>query len=115
VSWYRGGDRAAWEASLANQYLGRGDYVRASIYGLESVITAEVARAKGDVGDYDERDKARVLLKKEENFRTLEKLRNALAHGVRPFDKAVAKRMKSQDALDKELRRLLAKLLARRG
>ena len=115
VSWYRGGDRAAWEAALAHQYLDRGDYVRASIYGLESVITAEVARSKGDVGDYDERDQARGLLKNQDDFRTLEKFRNALAHGVRPFDKAVAKRMKNQQTLDEELRRLLGRLHGVRG
>lgn len=115
VSWYRGADRADWEESLASHYLEIQDYVRASIYGLESVVTAEVAGRKGDVGDYEERESARSGLKSDGHFRTLDRLRNALVHGLRPQDRKVAKLIADQTTLAGCLRDLFMKFHGRRG
>lgn len=116
VSWYRGPDRAAWEKSLAWQYLGQGDYVRAAIYGLEAVITREVIRRGGDPGDYDRRDGVREELKQSQNgFKTLQNLRNALAHGVRPFNQKIEKAMANEADLRHTLGSLLTQLVGKLG
>lgn len=81
VSWYRGKDRASREAALARRYLDRGDFVRAAIYGQESLITAEVAESHGDPNKYEDRNQARERLRENAAFREFGQLRNALANG----------------------------------
>lgn len=111
VSWYRGGARADWERALAHQYLDRKDYVRAVIYGQESVISTKVAGQQGDMNDFEVRDEARESLKADEAFRTLSHLRNALAHGVvRRTNKKIVKIISTRDALERTLRELLQAL-----
>jgi CRISPR-associated Csx2 family protein len=110
VSWYRGGARADWERELAQQYLDRQDYVRAVIYGQESVISAQVGGHQGDMNDYQVRDNAREALKSNEQFRTLTQLRNALAHGVRPSNRNILKIISERETLDRTLRDLLRQL-----
>jgi len=82
VSWHRIKDRASREAALARQYLARGDYLRAAIYGQESLVTAAVEEAKGNPNDYADREGAREQLRENRAFRSLAELRNAMAHGV---------------------------------
>jgi CRISPR-associated Csx2 family protein len=113
VSWYRQPDRASWEKELANRYLEQGDFVRAAIYGLEAVISASVARSGGSVNDFDQRDTAREELKStREGFRTLNNLRNALAHGVRPWDSRIEGALRDEANLRNTLKSLLTQLLA---
>ncbi|MCF7992147.1 MAG: TIGR02221 family CRISPR-associated protein [Thiohalocapsa sp.] len=107
IRWYRGSTRAAWERALAEEYLARGDYVRAAIYGLESVISAEADRREGTGTDYDIRDQAAEALGVKEEFRRLKKIRNALAHGVRPRDKQITRIIRDEQALCGELHDLL--------
>jgi len=110
IRWYRGSSRAEWERALADEYLERGDYVRAAIYGLESVVSAEVDR-RGEAGnDYDVREAAVINLKNRWEFRTLNSIRNALAHGVRPRDKKITRIIRDEQALRGELRSLLTAL-----
>ncbi len=114
VRWYRGADRAAWEKSLAWQYLGQGDYVRAAIYGLEAVITREVIRRDGNPSDYERRDGVREELKhSQDGFKTLNNLRNALAHGVRPFNTQIEKAMATETDLRNTLKSLLTQLIGK--
>lgn len=110
ISWYRRGTRAEWERALANEYLDRQDYVRAAIYGLESVISAEVARQPSGTHDYDARESARQSLKAKEAFRTLDWIRNALAHGVRPRDQRITRIIGDRATLERTLRELLRAL-----
>lgn len=112
IDWYREPDRAAWERALAFRYLEQGDFVRAAIYGLEATVSAEVMRSGGKEGDYDDREAGRAALKdKSDGFRTLNHLRNALAHGVRPFNKNIQKALKDEHTLRNTLKSLLVQLL----
>lgn len=110
LAWVRGGNRAAWEGALGWQHLERGDYVRALIYGMEAVISAEVVRQKDNLNDFDDRDRCRRSLMDKDDFKSLNNLRNALAHGVRPFDQRLTKIISDPKALPKTLRDLFRKL-----
>jgi CRISPR-associated Csx2 family protein len=110
IRWYRGGSRAGWERSLAWEYLERRDYVRAAIYGLESVISAEVERRGESGNDYDLREAAAGRLSDKWEFRALKNIRNALAHGVRPRDKKITHAIRDEQTLYAELRSLLKAL-----
>ena len=111
VRWHRQPDRASWEKELAKRYLEQGDYVRAAIYGLEAAISAQAIQSGADVGDFGQRDSARDELKSSQGFRTLNNLRNALAHGVRPSDQAIERALKDETNLRNALKRLLTQLL----
>lgn len=111
VSWYLGADRAVREAKLAREYLDRKDFVRAAIYGQESLITAEVIRKRGDMNDREQREDARSKLWEKKSFRSLGQLRNALAHGVLSSGRTWAiKTVGTQERLEKELRGLFKEL-----
>lgn len=92
ISWYKGSSRADWEKALAYEYLERKDFVRAVTYALEGAISCEVIRQKLDHNDFNARENCRNELKDTKpGFKVLNKLRNALAHGVKPTDKQVNK------------------------
>lgn len=110
LAWVRGGNRAAWEGALGWQHLERGDYVRAVIYGMEAVISAEVTRQRGNLNDFDDRKYHRESLMNQDDFKTLNGLRNAMAHGVRPFDQRLAHMITDAKALQASLRGLFRKL-----
>lgn len=111
VSWYLAPDRAGCEAALARQYLDRGDYVRAAIYGRESLITAEVINARGDTNNNGDREQAGERLREERAFRSLGQLRNAMAHGVHGRKKQWAViTVSDPKKLNSELRKLFAQL-----
>ena len=119
VSWHRKPDRASWEAELALRYLEQGDYVRAAVYGLEAVISSHIANSKGNVGDYNQRQNAQEALKDgRDGFDTLSRLRNALAHGFRPWDGKIERAIADETDLRNTLQTLLTQLLnipSRRG
>ncbi|MBP8283105.1 MAG: TIGR02221 family CRISPR-associated protein [Chromatiaceae bacterium] len=110
LAWVRGGNRAAWEGALGWQHLKRGDYVRAVIYGMEAVISGEVTRQKDDLNNFDDRDYHRKALMTQDDFKTLSGLRNALAHGVRPYDQRLAHMIGNAKELQASLRGLFRKL-----
>jgi CRISPR-associated Csx2 family protein len=110
LAWVRGGNRAAWEGALGWQHLERGDYVRAVIYGMEAVISGEVMRQKGNLNDFDDRDYHRKSLMTKDDFKTLSGLRNALAHGVRPYDQRLTHMIGNAQELGASLRGLFRKL-----
>jgi len=111
IAWHRQRHRAARERALAEAYLTRADYVRAAIYLLESVVTRRVWRDKGNHNDYEQRRAALETLRKEDtNVRRLDRLRNALAHGVRSDDPDVDRALADQAALDAALKSLLKAL-----
>lgn len=85
--------------------------MRAAIYCLEATVSAEVLRSVGKEGDYEDREAARVALKEGDGFRTLNHLRNALAHGVRPSNKKIEKALKDEQTLRDTLKSLLVQLL----
>lgn len=97
VGWYRQRERATCEKELAQRYLEQGDYVRAAIFGLEAVISTEVIQSGRNAANFYDRESAREELKSgREGFRTLNNLRNALAHGVRPSDWNIERALKNE-------------------
>jgi CRISPR-associated Csx2 family protein len=87
INWFRKRDRHDWELALADTYLERQDYLRASLFLQEAYITKNT---KGDGDDYDKREDARrSAAEKVDSFRTLTRLRNAMAHGLRAYDRQV--------------------------
>lgn len=110
VAWVRKPERGLRELALADAYLQRRDYLRCAIFLLEGLVTREVDRRKGNTGDYEERDEARKALKDKKQFRTLDRLRNALAHGLRSTDKEVRQLLNDESALQKTLRDTLREL-----
>ena len=114
VRWFRQPNRPAWEKSLAWEYLDHQDYVRAAIYGLEAVISSEAAQCGQDIGSFDCRDAMREKLKRtRDGFRMLGHLRNALAHGLRPFNKDIERIISDESNLRNTLKSLFTQLLGK--
>lgn len=115
VNWFRRNNRAEWERELASTYLNHKDYLRTSTYLYESCVTRATLDQKADVHDFDARKEAYSQIRTEEH-KTLEYLRNGMAHGIRKKeDKSAASRrakfaLGDQLALEKELRKLLTDL-----
>lgn len=111
MDWSRKPDRATRELALADAYFSRKDYLRGVLYLFEGLITAETMRAKADHNDYAERDAAKDRLRKHKReFGELDRLRNALAHGLRSDDSQVNRSLASEEALQDALRRLSSAL-----
>ena len=82
VSWRSGRDRAAWESSLSRIYLDKRDYLRAAIFALESAIPTQALYRNLDPRNTSDRKQLRdEMTSNSEEFDTLNKLRNSLAHG----------------------------------
>lgn len=111
VAWVRKPERALRELALANAYLARRDYLRTSIFLLEGLITREVDRRKGISKNYDEREEARKALGQDsKQFKKLEWLRNALAHGQRSQDNDTARLLNDENTLRDALKRFIREL-----
>lgn len=121
VKWFRHPERYQWEASLARASLARHDYVRATMFMYESVCTrAAVYVTMGNANDHDDRKEAYGQIRTENtNAKTLEYLRNALAHGLRPSnrwfrsqsDDECEEALQTREKLAAALRRLADDLL----
>lgn len=110
VAWVRKPERSLRELALAEAYLQRRDYLRCAILLLEGLVTREVDRCRGNPNAFEERDEARPALRERAQFRTLERLRNALAHGLRSNDKEVRRLLNDEAALQQMLRTSLNEL-----
>lgn len=106
IAWARRPERSQQELALAASYLERRDYLRSAIFLLEGLVTQEVFRRKGNDSDYKERDEARkALVEGSKSFKTLDRLRNSLAHGSRSDDREVAALLTNEEALQETLAR----------
>jgi len=98
TKWHRSTKQYEYEMHLAWEYLDRGDYLRASIFGLEAKIT-EYNYIHKEIGSTEERENAlKALTVDFEDYKTLKYLRNTLAHGTRNQNKAITK-LKSEEHL----------------
>lgn len=111
LKWWKQKDRARWEATLARHYLAHGDYLRAAIYGLEAVISHQVAQTGGNLNVFEAREQARQGLQDQAFFSRLNRLRNAMAHGVLASDPETLKALASKDQLTETLQMLFDHLL----
>ena len=107
IEWIRHGDRADWELALADRYLARKDYLRAATYLFEGFVSRAVRQQSGDITRFDDREAARKLAQQDlPDAKRLARLRNALAHGVRPSDPEIKRLLQDEQTLAQELRRL---------
>lgn len=94
ISWVLGGSLAERQLNLSRMHLENGDYLRSVIMAFESWVSAAVKRRRGQETSYPAREKAAKALAKQSNagkqevFKTLRQIRNAVTHGVRPDTKA---------------------------
>jgi CRISPR-associated Csx2 family protein len=112
INWYRQANRHEWEASLARASLERSDFLRASQFMYESVVTKAVADNHGDESHFAARDEAiKALRSGNEALNKLTALRNAMAHGLRSNDQRDDRALETREALAKQLRQLANNLL----
>ena len=112
VSWRRGRDRAAWEKSLSRIYLDKHDYVRAAIFAVESAITTHAQYRNRDPRNTTDRKQLRnELTSNSEEFDTLNKLRNSLAHGSLSRPRRVTQALAQEARLEQLLNGLIDELL----
>ncbi|MDW8324913.1 MAG: TIGR02221 family CRISPR-associated protein, partial [Burkholderiales bacterium] len=108
---------------LALQALERGDILRATVFGLESFISREVAIRGGDVLNYKEREKVedayQEMLRQGEQpdwkraaYWLLKNVRNACTHGTPPTYPPHAELVKNPERLRRELRATLDRLIS---
>ncbi len=111
LSWYRKPTRHEREQHLAREYLKRGDYLRASILGLEGLISAEAYRLKLNPDTVAARDESSENLSRlKSEYRELNKLRNTVAHGSQNQDKSIRKSLKTRQKLEEKLKQLFRSL-----
>ncbi|MGH7112083.1 MAG: hypothetical protein ACREFK_16860 [Stellaceae bacterium] len=118
LRWIEGRDLAAWQHALAEQYLGRADFVRAVVFAWEALVSRE---CKGyELNRYKTREAAEKDLDRAfreadceaaQAYRTLKYLRNALAHGTPPQDERCRKLLQSPERLGAALRQAIDCLL----
>lgn len=121
LAWARESNLAARQRKLAHQYLHRGDFVRAAIFGYESLVSRLCIEQRQDPLDYPAREAVtqefgRALHAGEHEdwkrgaFLTLRNLRNALAHGTPPAREALRRTLRDSGALTAEIKRCLQRL-----
>jgi CRISPR-associated Csx2 family protein len=120
LAWIDEPDLSAQQRRLAQQYLGRMDFVRAAAFAWEAVVSRE---CKGyDLLKWETRKTAAEALDAKfkapdcgpacaDAYRTIKMLRNALAHGTPPDDDRFRKLLASPDRLREALAGALDQLL----
>jgi len=105
------------QRSLAANYLTSGDYLRASIYAFEAIITAQVQERGGNPDRFEDREAAKADFENQNkpdtwnSYRQLRNLRNALAHGNPPSRRDIRQMMDSPECLRETLKCLIDTLL----
>ncbi len=113
------------QAELARRYLQRRDYVRAALFGWESLVTQECEKKGLDPNDYQNREDRHVHEAVQrwplrngqmpgdnrEACEYLKEIRNTLAHGTPPTLAAVKKMLKDEGQLNEGLKKIFDCLL----
>ncbi len=109
ISWFNNETRQQWEQSLAEAYLKRYDYLRASLFLLESFVTRKLWNNKENPTNHEQREKTlESLCRSDSELKQLRNLRNQLAHGVRPRSEQEAEQKMGEE---KTLRQFLNKMI----
>lgn len=107
IGWAKKGMRHDWELALGSNYLDRHDYLRAAVFMQEAFVTRTIYLDRGDPNDFGVRkDTVDACRDKNKDFKALVYLRNALAHGVKPQNEAIAKLLQDEISLRDEILRL---------
>lgn len=111
LGWFKRNGRGEKERRLAEDYVARRDYLRATIFAQESCVSRKVDEQRGNLDDYDTRDQARNDLRKiNESFKTLVNLRNYMAHGIRSQDRTTKGALSDESSLRNTLNNLFRNL-----
>jgi CRISPR-associated Csx2 family protein len=117
ISWCKQDNLYLRQRENAYFYLNQGDYLRAATLGYEAFITYQVQRdntvPKLDPQNFEHRDTVKKNMNgvKNYDYKLLNNLRNALAHGIRSSMGEVTSIMSNKEKLDIELNRLFKTLL----
>jgi CRISPR-associated Csx2 family protein len=115
IAWHKEDNLYLRQRSNAYFYLQQGDYLRATALGYEAFITWLVQQDKRvprlDPQNYEHRQQIKESLKKNNDYKLLNNLRNTLVHGTRSDMKEVQRALSSKDNLHAELSRLFNSLL----
>jgi CRISPR-associated Csx2 family protein len=117
VEWAKNNNLLAHQRKLAHFYLDNGDYVRASIFALEAFITS-LLKADENEYNYDDRQQAihefkkglRGDAEKERDYKDLNNIRNAFAHGTKGANKKYQSILETPEKLDMQLHQLFKRL-----
>ncbi|MBF0625854.1 MAG: TIGR02221 family CRISPR-associated protein [Magnetococcales bacterium] len=109
LSWWQGKERTTREKRLANDYLQRQDYLRATIFAFEALVTEQCSLEKCAPIRFENRKKAAENLRSKRAFMELEHLRNDMAHGVLSSED-VKKALDAEDKLRSRLKALFETL-----
>ena len=122
LSWVGGKGMIDYQRALADQYLERGDYMRATVFGWECLVWQVCERFHCDPQDFD-RDSSvgrHAALKRarkdwDKTSRVsswkLKRIRDSLAHGTPPKNRRTAELLKNQTALPVALKESFSRLL----
>ncbi|AVI62969.1 TIGR02221 family CRISPR-associated protein [Halomonas sp. GFAJ-1] len=110
TDWASVSSRGNAELRLAEEYLGRGDYLRAVIYAQEGYISKRIDLERGNPNDFDHRDEVSRGDDLPTAFRTLKKLRNTLVHGLRNTDKKLARQQQDESSLKNTIKQLISEI-----
>lgn len=117
IAWHKEDKLYQRQQSNAYFYLQQGDYLRAAALGYEAFITLNLQQDPSvprlNSENYEHREHIKASLKNSRNndYKLLSNLRNALAHGVRSPMKEVQTALSSKANLHAELSRLFNILL----
>ena len=109
IAWHRRSTRHDREKQLAKEYLKRNDYLRASILALEAKIS-EKLYIDSLPDNLEQRDEASKSLRVSSDFKSLNSIRNALAHGVRSANEEINSLLSDEERLKTELHKLFKSL-----
>lgn len=117
MDWRNKPSAAERELEVAKRYLEKRDFIRATIYLLEALITKSIPEKalqealSWDENSYGLRVEYKNNLMKNPEFKRLNYLRNALAHGdFEKVDDSIQSLLKEEDKLEKQLRIWLTEL-----
>ncbi|MDP2901540.1 MAG: TIGR02221 family CRISPR-associated protein [Methylovulum sp.] len=117
IAWHKEDKLYLRQRENAYFYLQQGDYLRAATLGYEAFITLHVQQDTSiprlNSENYEHREQIKAALKNNRNndYKLLSNLRNALAHGLRSPMKQVQTALSNQANLHAELSRLFNTLL----
>lgn len=110
MQWFQRSQRSAREQALADAYLVRRDYLRATILLQEAWVSRCLEREQPDLlQDFNARDEVRKEQQgQNKDFKQICHLRNALAHGIKPdsSNKLTLSLLKDEGRLLADLKRI---------
>jgi len=120
LSWAEGNNYYDRQRQLCLEYLDKGRYHDAVIFGWEAFTTRLVLQTQGDPNNYQHREEAQERFQRHErrsknrlwrDYDTLRRLRNPIAHGSQPKGGEVQRALDSAESMEALLRPLLTRLL----